>query len=304
MKKTSIHFLEVKSTSEIHNFRKKKFDYCREDLQYLNEQFVEDSITSRRQKIEEQCKKYTGRKLQKNAKPIREGVVVIDEKTTIDDLKLVAENLQKELGIKVFQIFIHRDEGHYDQNNNWKTNQHAHLVAEWIDDQSKKMLKLNPIQMSQMQDICAATLGMQRGAKSSRKHLNSIEYKIKVNKEALELEEQKSNFNLLLLSGQVERKRRELEELKRKYLKLANDNRVESLILKRDIFIQDVESYMKFFFYKQNLTLNENIMVLFKQMSEKYHWSYEDTFQWLYYPEFYNKICDIMDKSLNLGLNK
>lgn len=304
MSKTSIHFLEVKSTSEIHNFRKKKFEYCREDLRYLNEQFVEDSISSRRQKIENQCKKYTGRKLQKNAKPIREGVVVIDEKTTMDDLKMVANNLQKELGIKVFQIFIHRDEGHYDENKFWKTNQHAHLVAEWIDDKTKKMLKLNPLQMSQMQDICAMTLNMERGQKSSRKHLDSLTYKIKSNEEAFQNLHQKSNNEFIQIEYNISKKKREYKDLKIKNDRLVNANRIESLILERDIFLQDLESKVKDFSYDSSLIFDKNLKDLINATTKTAQWNPEAVFKWLEFPEFYNKACQIIQESLNITLNK
>lgn len=302
MSKTSIHFLEVKSTSEIHNFRKKKFEYCREDLLHLNEFFTEESISERRSKIEVNCKKYSGRKLQKNAKPIREGVVVINEHTTMNDLKKVADNLQKELGIKVFQIFLHRDEGHYDENDIWKTNYHAHLVAEWIDDKTKKMLKLNPQQMSKMQDICALSLGMERGQKSSRKHLSAIQYKLKIAEYNLILLEQKNNSQLMQIANELERKRKEYDDLKAKHEKLVNVNRIESIILERDVFLQDVEGQINRFSYDYNIDLNGNIKDLFHQTAKDYNWDFQQTLKWLQYPEFYNKTKDIMEKGINLRL--
>lgn len=304
MSKTSIHFLEVKSTSEIHNFRKKKFEYCREDLLHLNEFFTEESISQRRGKIEVNCKKYSGRKLQKNAKPIREGVVVINEHTTMNDLKKVADNLQKELGIKVFQIFLHRDEGHYDENDIWKTNYHAHLVAEWIDDKTKKMLKLNPQQMSKMQDICALSLGMERGQKSSRKHLSAIQYKLKIAEYNLILLEQKNNSQLMQIANELERKRKEYDDLKAKHEKLVNLNSIESIILERDVFLQDVENHITNFMYDYAEDFHSNIKNLFHQTSISLNWNFQNTITWLQYPEFYNKVCNIMENNLNIKLNR
>ena len=112
--KTSINFKCAKSDSEIHNFRKKSFDYIRKDLTHKNEYWMEQKITDRIQKIESYCKEKSGRKLQKNAMPIREAVVVIKENTTMQDLHNLSKRLEEELKIRVFQIVIHKDEGHYD----------------------------------------------------------------------------------------------------------------------------------------------------------------------------------------------
>ena len=45
--KTSINFKAVKSDSEIHNFRKKSFDYIRKDLTPKNEYWMEQKIADR-----------------------------------------------------------------------------------------------------------------------------------------------------------------------------------------------------------------------------------------------------------------
>lgn len=79
---TFINFKAVKSDSETHNFRKKTFDYIRKDLTPKNEYWMEQKIADRIQKIEAYCKEKSGRKLQKNAMPFREAVVVIKEDTT------------------------------------------------------------------------------------------------------------------------------------------------------------------------------------------------------------------------------
>ena len=42
--KKSINFKAAKSDSEIHNFRKKSFDYIRKDLTHKNEYWMEQKI--------------------------------------------------------------------------------------------------------------------------------------------------------------------------------------------------------------------------------------------------------------------
>ncbi|UCA58260.1 plasmid recombination protein [Chryseobacterium rhizoplanae] len=190
--KTSINFKAVKSDSEIHNFRKKTFDYIRKDLTSQNEYWLEQKIVDRIQKIENYCKEKSGRKLQKNALPIREAVVVIKENTTLQDLHNLSKRLEKELGIRVFQIAIHRDEGHYDKDSKeWKPNLHAHLVADWQDLQTGKTLKHHPRDYSKMQDITAECLEMERGISGSRARLEAIEFKIQKKEEELKALEEK-----------------------------------------------------------------------------------------------------------------
>jgi len=192
---SSINFKAVNQDSEAHNFRKKSYDYIRKDLTIHNEYWSEESIVSRLQKVEEYCKKTSGRKLQKNAIPIREAVVVINETTTMLQLQKLSEKLKSELGIKVFQIVIHKDEGHYDSDtNDWKSNFHAHLVADWQDMDTGKTLKHKPLDYVKMQDITAEVLEMERGERGSIKvRLEAMEFKLKKKEEEYSLLTSKIN---------------------------------------------------------------------------------------------------------------
>lgn len=204
--KTSINFKAVKSDSEIHNFRKKTFDYIRKDLTSKNEYWQEQKIADRIQKIETYCKEKSGRKLQKNAMPVREAVVVIKENTTMQDLYNLSKRLEEELKIRVFQIAIHKDEGHYDKDTNeWKPNYHAHLVADWQDLETGKTLKHQSFHYSKMQDITAECLGMERGISGSKARLEAIQFKIKKEEEYLKiLEERKNEIKKELSSDKFE----------------------------------------------------------------------------------------------------
>ena len=191
--KTSINFKAAKFDSEIHNFRKKSFDYIRKDLTPKNEYWMEQKIADRIQKIETYCKEKSGRKLQKNAMPVREAVVVIKENTTMQDLHNLSKRLEEELKIRVFQIAIHKDEGHYDKDTNeWKPNYHAHLVADWQDLQTGKTLKHKSFHYSKMQDLTAECLGMERGISGSLARLEAVEFKIKKKEEDLKILEERA----------------------------------------------------------------------------------------------------------------
>lgn len=190
--KTSINFKAVKSDSETHNFRKKTFDYIRKDLTPKNEYWLEQKIADRIQKIEGYCKEKSGRKLQKNAMPVREAVVVIKENTTMLELQNLAKRLEDELKIRVFQIAIHKDEGHTDKDTKeWKPNYHAHLVADWQDLETGKTLKHQSFHYSKMQDLTAECLNMERGISGSRGRLEAIEFKIQQKEEDLKVLEER-----------------------------------------------------------------------------------------------------------------
>lgn len=198
--KTSINFKAVKSDSEAHNFRRKTFDYIRKDLTLKNEYWLEEKLSERLHKIEDYCKKRSGRKLQKNAMPIREAVVVIKEDTTMQDLHYLSKRLEEELRIRIFQIAVHKDEGHYDKEaKEWKPNLHAHLVADWQDLETGKTLKHQSFHYSKMQDLAAECLGMERGISGSLGRLEAIDFKIKKREEELllineRINEMKSEF--------------------------------------------------------------------------------------------------------------
>ncbi|MDV2464342.1 hypothetical protein CMU96_02710 [Elizabethkingia anophelis] len=190
--KTSINFKVAKSDSEIHNFRKKSFDYIRKDLTHKNEYWMEQKIADRLLKIEAFCKEKSGRKLQKNAMPVREAVVVIKENTTMQDLHNLSKKMEEELKIRVFQIAIHKDEGHFDKDTKeWKPNYHAHLVADWQDLQTGKTLKHQSFHYSKMQDLAAECLEMERGVSGSLARLEAVEFKIKKKEEDLKILEER-----------------------------------------------------------------------------------------------------------------
>lgn len=175
-KQTSINVQPVKGGSEQHNKRTKELDYVRKDLSHLNQYWENDTQANRLATIKELAKAKTGRTMQAKATPIREGVVVIQQSTTMEDLHRLADAYRDRLGIEVFQIAIHRDEG-YQNSKEWKPNLHAHLVFDWTNHETGKSVKLNRQKMAEMQTITAEVLGMERGKSSEKKHLTAQQYK-------------------------------------------------------------------------------------------------------------------------------
>ena len=192
MAQTSIHFQAVKGGSEEHNKRTKKLDYVHHERSSMNEYWESDTQEARLAFVTQNAKAKTGRKMQAKATPIREAVVVIEDTTTMDDLKKLAKRFNDRFGIDVFQIAIHKDEGYKKSKDGIKLNLHAHLVADWTDHESGKSLKLNRNDMAEMQTICAEVLGMERGKSSEKQHLSAIQYKIAAEEQRAEAIESKT----------------------------------------------------------------------------------------------------------------
>lgn len=181
MAKTCIRVEACKiGSAERHNLRSKELDYIRPELTHRNEQWIERPITEVHQDITEKYKAATGQGLQKKATPIREGVIVISEDTTLRQLQNLAEKLEERFGVHAFQIYTHKDEGAnvWDgREETWKPNYHAHMIFDWTDRHTGKTVKLNKHDMAEMQTITAECLNMERGVSSDRKHLSAMQYK-------------------------------------------------------------------------------------------------------------------------------
>ena len=206
--KASIHIKPCNiAQSEAHNRRDKDYlkaldpkkIYIRTDLTQKNETYVsplmngktlQEYYASQRDLV----KKMTGRAMQekdveytdKNGKkrvrhgssPLREGVAIVEENTTMDDLKRFTAAVQESWGIRAIQIHIHRDEGHYEdseEKTGWKPNYHAHIVWDWINPFTGKSYKLSKADMSKMQDLLAEILKMQRGQKKSETGIEHLD---------------------------------------------------------------------------------------------------------------------------------
>lgn len=187
MAKTSIHIKACDTAgSELHNKRERQLSYIRQDLTHLNESYsyTGQSLAAELKRIQQDVKKHTGRKLQKNAIPLKEGVAVISDTTTLSDLKEFCTRCQKEFGLVPLQIHVHRDEGHTAARQ-WKPNLHAHIVWRMYNEQGRNV-RLSNVDCARMQTILAECLGMERGQASSRKHVDALQYKIEAKTSQIE----------------------------------------------------------------------------------------------------------------------
>lgn len=187
MSKTSIHIEPCKiGSSEQHNQRLKHLDYVRPDLSHQNERWVGVAdLPAHLDNLKTLVKDKTGRSMQAKATPIREGVIVIKQDTTIAQLRGLADAIEQRWGIKTLQIYTHKDEGHTDSDGSWKPNLHAHIVFDWLNHDTGKSIKLSKQDMAEMQTMLADCLEMVRGESSDIKHLGAIQYKTQAEEQRL-----------------------------------------------------------------------------------------------------------------------
>lgn len=249
-------------TSEQHNRRSPgylahinaKNIYVRTDLICQNEQWVSEQMAGRDLQtyyadIGRMVKQKTGRALQtkdrervdkktgkkkiiRGSSPIRESCVLIKPDTTMADVQRYAEVCHQRWGITPLQIYIHRDEGHYENvadKASWKPNLHAHIVWDWMDHETGKSLKLNKQDMSDIQDYAAECLGMERGkpkAETGAEHLER-------NDLVLANQQKKMAANDAKLTEQTQQLSDQQLEIEHRQQEIA-DKQVESQALDRE----------------------------------------------------------------------
>ena len=161
--------------------------------------FGNTSLTERYNQIAAMVKEKTGRAMQtkdrervnkktgkvtivRGSTPLKEGVVVIKEDTTMEQLRHFCEVCKERWGITPLQVFIHRDEGHYSNPEDiatWKPNLHAHIVWDWMNHETGKSCKLDEKAMCEMQTVLAECLEMQRGTSkklTGKEHLERNDF--------------------------------------------------------------------------------------------------------------------------------
>ena len=236
------------------NIRKEKF-YIRTDLMAENETWVspdfgEATLTDRYNQIAAMVKEKTGRAMQtkdrervnkktgkvtvvRGSTPLKEGVVVIKDDTTLEQLQHFCEVCKERWGITALQIFIHRDEGHYGipgDTDTWKPNLHAHIVWDWMNHDTGKSCKLDEKDMSEMQTILADCLEMQRGISkeiTGKEHLERNDYIVaKQKREAEQAKAEREGALAAKEKAEVERLSIEGENKEKEQYGLSLDNEI------------------------------------------------------------------------------
>lgn len=281
--KTSINIKPCNTgSSEEHNRRRAEYLarinkdrlYIRTDLMASNEAWVapelgNSSLSDRYNQIAQMVKEKTGRAMQtkdrervnkktgkvtivRGSTPLKEGVVVIKNNTTMEQLHHFCEVCKERWGITPLQVFIHRDEGHYSNPQDpatWKPNLHAHIVWDWMNHETGKSCKLDEKAMSEMQTVLAECLEMERGISkevTGKKHLERADFIItkqkqeaeqaKAEKEAALSAKEEAEAELQFIKGENEAKEIYRQSLdneiadKEKQLKDERKARVDSIL--------------------------------------------------------------------------
>lgn len=262
-----------RSAEYLANIRKEKF-YIRTDLMARNEMWVssqlgDTSLTDYYNQIAAMVKEKTGRAMQtkdrervnkktgkvtivRGSTPLKEGVVVIKEDTTMEQLQKFCKVCNERWGVTALQVFIHRDEGHYGipgDNTTWKPNLHAHIVWDWMNHNTGKSCKLDEKAMSEMQTVLAECLEMERGISkevTGKKHLERNDFilakqkqeaeQAKAEKEAALAAKEEAEAELMFVEGENKAKEQYRHSLdseiaeKEKQLKDERKAKVDSIL--------------------------------------------------------------------------
>ena len=228
----------------------------------------------------------TGKKLHSKTIKHISAIVNLEKHHTLQDVKKVAEFLEKELNTKVFQIAIHRDEGWIDENGVKHVNYHGHLEFLGLDSEGRSVRKkLDRKFLIQLQDKVAEILKMKRGinyAKTKKprpKRLDTYEYK----KYAKDLYQQK--ITVKELKQEISKLRKEMIEANQKtdLEKLFSKKWYDELSkIRKELNAKNVrEVYVKFLDFKnkveeeklkvaEKLDFKQNeLKILFKKLHKK-----------------------------------
>ncbi len=172
--------------SEGHNTRQVVSQNIVTTYTHLNESKIEASISDTDAKCREVYAELVKQKVQKSTHFVKEAVILFKPTTTMADMERLAKRIEKELGIRTFQIHMHRDEGHYRKKKllgitigkEFVPNLHAHFVFNMQDMRTGKTIKTPKKVLSKFQDLAAEELGMTRGTPSHKKHISSRVYRL------------------------------------------------------------------------------------------------------------------------------
>lgn len=202
---TSSHTIEAKSGALRHNRREVKLSNVNPHLSHLNDSWESPIIKKKTdggegKSIDSLIKERADHYFKKNGRSapgfgpngksvppdrrtafVRESCVVIKPETTLEDVRRFADSVCSSFGVKCLGIWLHKDEGYHrskyiEGDTNWKTNLHAHVLFDWYLPERGRVARSTKNWYSDMQDMAAAALNMERGEKSERKHTASKDF--------------------------------------------------------------------------------------------------------------------------------
>ncbi|WP_086287834.1 hypothetical protein, partial [Campylobacter sp. P0085] len=258
---SSINFQKSSGHSYKHNFREDEPSYLlkekdREPNEYWqHEKTAEQIFTDEVAKIEKGKKG----KRPKFENSHWEGVLNLNSNHTMDEVKKVAEHIEKKFNITCTAIAIHRDEGHYTDNGYAVKNYHAHLNFCTYKDKKQqwRLENIKPQDLRELQTEIAEILKMERGIdkrESKRQRLEHREYKQKERELKAIKQELEAKDNVIQAKNQViQDKDQELEDekLSKKRLKEQIEAKNQQHIEQIKQEAQEQENKIKEIFYDE-----------------------------------------------------
>ena len=169
---SSINFKKSNAIQTRHNDRDLPPNYLISDIGCEVNHKHKEALRLKNQIIENAINTYNANKSSKapnfKAKSYEWSAVVnIKETTTMADLERLAEHFEQKYGFQCYQIAIHRDEGHINDNGEKEINHHAHLEFITLDKNTGKSMFRAELQrpkaLRQIQTEVAEILQMERG---------------------------------------------------------------------------------------------------------------------------------------------
>lgn len=205
MAKSSIHIAGGNSGYLKHNDRSKHtenviFDDEQNEINNNSDEAFKIYRSELKTRTEAYLKNHpTRKKLHSKTLTHLSAIVNFNKDHTMDDLQKVAKYLEDTLDTKVFQIAMHKDEGHIDEDGNAIKNYHAHIEFMGLDSTGASVRrKLDRKYLIELQDKVAELLKMERGINYTKeqkprpKRLDTYEFKEMKKKEtAAKLAKQK-----------------------------------------------------------------------------------------------------------------
>lgn len=146
-------------------------------------------------------------------------VVNIKPDTTMQDLERLSKHFSDKYGFQCYQIAIHRDEGHIDEDGKKQINHHAHLEFITLDKNTgiNRQRELTPQKLRELQSEVSQILQMQRGID---KRISKAE-RIEPRKYAKQKETEKKTTKQAI--NDINKQIREIEKQQKEALKEADN---------------------------------------------------------------------------------
>lgn len=216
--------------------------------QKLKEKIIQNAINAYNETKPKKAPKFKAKSYEWSA------VVNIKPDTTMNDLECLARHFEEKYGFQCYQIAIHRDEGHIDENGEKQINHHAHMEFITLDKETGKNRQrdIKPQTLRQIQTEVAEILQMERGVDkriSKRKRIEPRKY-------AQMKEEEKKK---------IAQKNKEIQELQKYSEKLREENINQELTKKeiRERIEQERKAWLN-----ENKTLKEQNQELLYQQAD------------------------------------